>query len=128
MSNITITVLSDDIEKSKRFARHLSGEVLFETVTDSREELVLKHKETLIRVIKPNVGQRGYRHTKLFVDSASPNAVEMTLEMFHYKVLPLFFPRFKLEIKKPVEYLDFDKEIEKYNRFTNEENSLGNKD
>ena len=113
MTNITITVLSDDIDKSKRFARYLAGDTFFETVRETKEELLLKHNDTIIRTFKPNMGQRGFRHNKLYVDSASPSVVEMTLEMFWYKILPLYLPngRVRLEIKKPVEFLDFDKEM-----------------
>lgn len=114
---VIITVLSDNVDKSKNFVRFLVGESSgFKRELENRTELVLSNGMVDIRTMHCNEAQRGHRHSKLYVDSNSPKAVEMALSMFNHNLRPIYLPnpRFSIEIKNDIEFLDFEKEMNKF--------------
>ena len=118
MVNIIITVISDDIEKSKEFAKYLAGNDLFKIELETKDKVILRDGHTTIQAITATNEHRGCRHHKIYVDKKSPVAIHLVDKVFRCKLLPIFSPlaRYQLEVKNQIEYLNFDNELKYGNK------------
>lgn len=109
-----ITVLSDDIVKAKEFANFLmSSENIF-NIKDTKDEMSIYSNRIHCRVLTPKQLSRGMRHNKFYIDSNTTIPEEIYHTLIMPKVLPVFLGKtiLKLEIKNPIEVIDFDEYIQ----------------
>ena len=110
---LNITVLSNDIDKSKEFARFIMNSEEIESITETKDELKLVSNPIKCTAMKVGNLSRGLRHNKFYIDSKTTITDEQLNTLILAKILPVFLSKslYSLKISNPVEYVDFDKFI-----------------
>ncbi len=105
-----LTVLSDDIEKAKEFAKFLMSSDSITNVRDLKNEMTIDSNRIHCRVLTPKQLSRGMRHNKFYIDTNTAIQDEIFNTLIRAKILPVFLGRsiINLKIENPIEFVDFD--------------------